>query len=65
LRSADRKDFIKAVLQGKTADYTSKVFAVLIILYKMHSNLFYGLKSLDMLNSQAASLSVAAVLWQQ
>jgi hypothetical protein len=59
LRSADRKEFIKAVLQGKTPDYPSKVFAVLIILYKMRSNLFHGIKSLDMLNSQAVNLFAA------
>jgi len=59
LRSPDRKEFVQAVLQGKSADFTSKVFTVLIILSRMRSNLFHGVKTLDILNSQAANLSVA------
>ena len=59
LRATDRKDFIEAVLSGEKTDFESKVSALLIMIYKIHSNLFCGLKSLDMLNSQISALNMA------
>ena len=58
-RSKSQKEFVETVVRGKKSDFESRVLAVLIILHRIRNNLFYGLQSLDMLNSQAFNLYVA------
>ena len=58
-RSKSQKEFVETVVRGKKADFESRVLALLIILQRIRNNLFHGLQSLDMLNSQAFNLYVA------
>lgn len=58
-RSGDREEEVAAILTCENPDFKSKVFALLIILYRIRNNLFHGLKSIDMLNRQAVNLNVA------
>jgi len=56
--SKSQKVFVEAVLCGEKADFESIVLALLVILHRLHANLFHG-PTLVMLNSQAFSLYVA------
>ena len=58
-RPNDRKDHVEAVLRGEKVDPTSKLLAVMILVYRLRNNLFHGIKTVDMLNDQAANLDMA------
>lgn len=58
-RKCDRREIVEAVLRGDRVDFASKLFAVLIIVYRLRNNLFHGLKTIDTLNDQVANLNMA------
>lgn len=58
-RQNDRRDHVEAVLRGEKSDLASQLLAVMIIVYRLRNNLFHGLKTVDMLNDQAANLDMA------
>lgn len=57
--SKSQKEFVEAVVRGKRKDFESRILALLLILQRIRNNLFQGLHSLDVLNSQAFNLYVA------
>jgi len=54
------KERVAKALINKNTDVESRVFALLMILYRLRNNLFHGLKSIDMLNDQAENLEIAS-----
>lgn len=58
-RPGNRRDHVEAVLRGEKTEPASQILAVMIILYRLRSNLFHGLKTVDMLNDQVANLNMA------
>lgn len=58
-RPNDRRDHVEAVLRKEKTDSASQLLAVMIIVYRLRNNLFHGLKTVDMLNDQAANLDMA------
>jgi hypothetical protein len=60
LRPTDRQELVEAVLQAKTKEYQPRVLALLIIIYRLYSNLFRNLKTLDQLNGRAPGLIMAS-----
>ena len=58
-RANDRRDHVEAVLRGEKTDQTSKLLAVMILVYRLRNNLFHGIKTVDMLNDQAVNLDMA------
>lgn len=59
-RPNDRRDHVEAVLREQKADTASQLLATMIIVYRLRNNLFHGLKTVDMLNDQAANLDMAS-----
>jgi hypothetical protein len=59
-RKNDRKDHVEAVLRGEKTDTSSKLLAVMIIVYRLRNNLFHGIKEINMLNDQAVNLDMAS-----
>ena len=61
LRATDRRDFIEAVLRNEKKDRGSRISALLLILSRIHCNLFKGSRDLDDLNSQAPAINAACL----
>jgi hypothetical protein len=58
-RRGDQGARVKDVLLGNELDPKSQFFALLMIVYRLRNNLFHGLKTVDMLNSQVENLTAA------
>ena len=66
-RLNDCKTDVKEVLNETKIDLRDKIFALMILIYRLRNNLFHGLKSIQILNNQVdninnASFCIAAIL---
>ena len=59
-RTNDKRDHVEEVLLGERAAINDKILALAVIVYRLRNNLFHGLKTLDMLNSQVSNLNTAS-----
>jgi hypothetical protein len=59
-RSGDNKNIVEDVLNTNSEHIADKVFALMIIVYRLRNNLFHGLKSIDELNHQVDNINTAS-----
>lgn len=59
-RRNDQRARVESVLKGEVDKFGEKVFALLIIVYRIRNNIFHGLKSASIWDDQAKNISEAS-----
>jgi len=59
-RPKDRREHVESVLKGEVDKCRDKMFALLIIVYRIRNNIFHGLKSASIWDDQAKNISEAS-----
>lgn len=59
-RKNGRRQHVESVLKGEVDDFVDKVFALLIIVYRIRNHIFHGLKSAKTWDDQAENISQAS-----
>jgi hypothetical protein len=59
-RPNDRREVVEAVLRGESEDLSSRLLALMVIVYRLRNNLFHGLKTIERLNDQVENLEMGS-----